>query len=163
MVLSSLSRALRQVVTGRPLFLFPCGFQSSACRVMLFGPRRRVCPIQFHFRVRRGVPDWSLVCLAPQVFIGDSVGPSDAKDPSQACVDEDLQLVLQPFGESPGLRASGVLVQFLNDLDHLEWNAVVSQYSPCHFSVHRVERFSEVNEADVQRRLPLQGLLYDDP
>ena len=52
-----------------------------------------------------GVPDWSLVCPAPQVFIGDSVGPSDAKEPSHACVDEDLQLVLQPFGESPGLRA----------------------------------------------------------
>ena len=48
-----------------------------------------------------GVPDWSLVCPAPQVFIGDSVGPSDAKDPSQ----EDLQLVLQPYGESPGLLA----------------------------------------------------------
>lgn len=53
-----------------------------------------------------GVPYWSLVCPVPQVFIGDSVGPSDAKDPlSQACVDEDLQLVLQPFGECPGLRA----------------------------------------------------------
>ena len=50
-----------------------------------------------------GVPDWSLVCPAPQVFIDNSIGPSDAKEPSQACVDEDLQL--QPFGESPGLRA----------------------------------------------------------
>ena len=45
-----------------------------------------------------GVPDWSLVCPVPQVFTGDSIGPFDAKDPSQACVDEDLQLVLQPFG-----------------------------------------------------------------
>ena len=52
-----------------------------------------------------GVPDLSLVFPVPQVFIGDSVGTSDAKDPSQACVDEDLQLVLHPFGESPGLRA----------------------------------------------------------
>ena len=58
--------------------------------------------------------------------------------------------------------ASGVLTQFLNDLDHLEGNAVASQYSPCHFPVHRVECFSEVNEVDVERRLPLQRLLNDD-
>ena len=98
MAFSSLSRVLRQVVTGRPLFLFPCGFQSSACRVMLFGPRHRVCPIQFYFRGSDGVPDLSLVCPAPQVFIGDSVGPSrsDAKDPLHACVDEDLSAACAP-------------------------------------------------------------------
>ena len=55
------------------------------------------------------------------------------------------------------------LIQFLNDLDHLEWNVVVSQYSPCHFPFYRVECFTEVNEADTERRLSLQGLLNDDP
>nr|KAG5699498.1 hypothetical protein BaRGS_020057 [Batillaria attramentaria] len=33
---------LLQVCLGRPLFLFPCGFHSSACLVMLQGSFRRV-------------------------------------------------------------------------------------------------------------------------
>ena len=51
MVFSSLSRVRRHVVIGRPLFLFPWGFHSSDCLVMLFGSFRSVCPIHFHFRV----------------------------------------------------------------------------------------------------------------
>nr|KAG5714822.1 hypothetical protein BaRGS_000310 [Batillaria attramentaria] len=38
---SSQCKLLLQVCLGRPLFLFPCGFHSSACLVMLQGSFRR--------------------------------------------------------------------------------------------------------------------------
>ena len=45
----SLSRLLLHVCFGRPRFLLPCGFHSSACLVMLEGSFRRVWPIHRHF------------------------------------------------------------------------------------------------------------------
>ena len=48
--LSSLCKLLLQVCLGRPLFLFPCGFHSSACLVILLGSFRRVWPTHRHFR-----------------------------------------------------------------------------------------------------------------
>ena len=38
-----------QLWRGRPLFLFPCGFQVRAWRVVLDAGFLRVCPIQPHF------------------------------------------------------------------------------------------------------------------
>nr|KAG5699200.1 hypothetical protein BaRGS_012721 [Batillaria attramentaria] len=47
---SSQCKLLLQVCLGRPLFLIPCGFHSSACLVMLQGSFRRVWPTHRHFR-----------------------------------------------------------------------------------------------------------------
>ena len=38
-----------QLLRGRPLFLFPCGFQVRVWRVVLDAGFLRVCPIQPHF------------------------------------------------------------------------------------------------------------------
>ena len=46
---SSASVSLLQLLRGRPLFLFPCGFQVRAWRVVLDAGFLRVCPIQPHF------------------------------------------------------------------------------------------------------------------
>ena len=46
---SSASVSRLQLLRGRPLFLFPCGFQVRAWRVMLDAGFLRVCPIQPHF------------------------------------------------------------------------------------------------------------------
>ena len=45
----SSSTSLRQLLRGRPLFLFPWGFQVRACLVMLLGGFLSVWPIQVHF------------------------------------------------------------------------------------------------------------------
>ena len=45
-----------QLLRGRPLFLFPHGFQVRAWHVILDAGFRRVCPIQLHFLFR--------ICLA---------------------------------------------------------------------------------------------------
>ena len=46
---SSASVSCLQLLRGRPLFLFPCGFQVRARRVVLDAGFLRVCPIQPHF------------------------------------------------------------------------------------------------------------------
>ena len=46
--LASASRSLLQVFFGRPLFLFPSGFQVKAWRVMFVDGFLRVCPIHHH-------------------------------------------------------------------------------------------------------------------
>ena len=46
---SSASVSHLQLLRGRPLFLFPCGFQVRAWRVVLDAGFLRVCPIQPHF------------------------------------------------------------------------------------------------------------------
>ena len=46
---SSTSVSRLQLLRGRPLFLFPCGFQVRAWRVVLDAGFLRVCPIQPHF------------------------------------------------------------------------------------------------------------------
>ena len=46
---SSASVSRLQLLRGRPLFLFPCGFQFRAWRVVLDSGFLRVCPIQPHF------------------------------------------------------------------------------------------------------------------
>ena len=46
---SSASVYRLQLLRGRPLFLFPCGFQVRAWRVVLDDGFLRVCPIQPHF------------------------------------------------------------------------------------------------------------------
>ena len=46
---SSASVSRLQPLRGRPLFLFPCGFQVRAWRVVLDTGFLRVCPIQPHF------------------------------------------------------------------------------------------------------------------
>ena len=48
---ASLWTVLRHVCLGLPLFLFPCGFQAKASRLMASCPFLSVCPIQFHFRL----------------------------------------------------------------------------------------------------------------
>ena len=46
---SSASVSRLQLLRGQPLFLFPCGFQVRAWRVVLDAGLLRVCPIQPHF------------------------------------------------------------------------------------------------------------------
>ena len=46
---SSVSVSRLQLLRGRPLFLFPCGFQVRAWRVVLDAGFLRVCLIQPHF------------------------------------------------------------------------------------------------------------------
>ena len=46
---SSASVSRLHLLRGRPLFLFPCGFQVRAWRVVLDAGFLRVCPIQPHF------------------------------------------------------------------------------------------------------------------
>ena len=46
---SSASVSRLQLLRGRPLFLFPCGFQVRAWRVVLDAGFLRMCPIQPHF------------------------------------------------------------------------------------------------------------------
>ena len=46
---SSASVSRLQLLRGRPLFLFPCGFQVRAWRVVLDAGFLRVCPIQPQF------------------------------------------------------------------------------------------------------------------
>ena len=46
---SSASVSLLLLLRGRPLFLFPCGFQVRAWRVVLDAGFLKVCPIQPHF------------------------------------------------------------------------------------------------------------------
>ena len=46
---SSASVSRLQLLRGRPVFLFPCGFQVRAWRVVLDAGFLRVCPIQPHF------------------------------------------------------------------------------------------------------------------
>ena len=53
---SSASVSRLQLLRGRPLFLFPCGFQVRAWRMVLDAGFLGVCPIQPHFLCR--------ICLA---------------------------------------------------------------------------------------------------
>ena len=46
---SSASVSRLQLLRGRPLFLFPCGFQVRAWHMVLDAGFLRVCPIQPHF------------------------------------------------------------------------------------------------------------------
>ena len=46
---SSASVSCLQLLRGRPLFLFPCGFQVTALHVVLDAGFLRVCLIQLHF------------------------------------------------------------------------------------------------------------------
>ena len=46
---SSASVSRLQLLRGRPLFIFPCGFQVRAWRVVQDAGFLRVCPIQPHF------------------------------------------------------------------------------------------------------------------
>ena len=46
---SSASVSRLRLLRGRPLLLFPCGFQIRAWRVLLDAGFLRVCPIQPHF------------------------------------------------------------------------------------------------------------------
>ena len=44
---------------------------------------------------------WGLICSCPQLFIGDSLWPSDVEDVSEASVDECLNLVGAGLDHSP--------------------------------------------------------------
>ena len=61
---SSASVSRLQLLRGRPLFLFPCGFQFRAWRVMLDAGFLRVCSIHTHFLFKFAWP-LVLVPLAP--------------------------------------------------------------------------------------------------
>jgi hypothetical protein len=60
----SASRSLRQLSLGLPLFLFPCGFQRSACRVMFEAGFRSVWPIHLHRRlpISISIGCWAVSC-----------------------------------------------------------------------------------------------------
>ncbi|KAH3730674.1 hypothetical protein DPMN_056665 [Dreissena polymorpha] len=49
-----------------------------------------------------------------------------------------------------------------DNVGDLSWHSVVSQKSPEGLPVNAVERLFIVNEVDLQRRIPLQGLFQND-
>ena len=91
---SSASVSRLQLLRGQPLFLFPCGFQVRAWRVVL------------HAGFLRGVSDpaplppqyllgqWFLSRSLPQIFISDLLLPLDFVDAPQTGVEECLDLLL---------------------------------------------------------------------
>ena len=89
---ASMSRL--QLLRGRPLFLFPCGFQVRAWRVVLDAGFLRVCPIQPHFLRQYLLGHWFLSRSLPQIFISDFLLPLDFVDAPQTGVEECLDLLL---------------------------------------------------------------------
>ena len=83
---SSASVSRLQLLRGRPLFLFPCGFQVRAWRVVLDAGFLRVCPIQPHFL--------RSICLATGSCPARSLLPLDFVDAPQTGVEECLDLSL---------------------------------------------------------------------
>ena len=68
---SSASVSRIQLLRGRPVFVFPCGFQVRAWRVVLDAGFLRVCPIQPHFLLQYLLGHWFLSRSLPQIFISD--------------------------------------------------------------------------------------------
>ena len=68
---SSASVSDRQLLRGWPLFLFPCGFQVRAWRVVLDAGFLRVSPIQPHFLRSICLATLFLSRSLPQIFISD--------------------------------------------------------------------------------------------
>ena len=82
---SSASVSRLQLLQGQPLFLFPCGFQVRAWRVVLDAGFLRVCPIQPHFL---RVSAWPLVPvpLAPtDLHFGSSLTIGFCRCASDRC------------------------------------------------------------------------------
>ena len=77
---SSASVSRLQLLRGRPLFHFPCGFQVRAWRVVLGAGFLRVCPIQPHFLRKYLLGHWFLSRSLPQIFISDLLLPLDFVD-----------------------------------------------------------------------------------
>ena len=44
---------------------------------------------------------WGLICCCPQLFVGDSLWPSDVEDVSEASVGKSLKFVGAGLGHSP--------------------------------------------------------------
>ena len=70
---SSASVSRLQLLRGRPLFLFPCGFQVRAWRVVLDAGFLRVCPIQPHFLRSICLATGSCPARSPQICVGIAV------------------------------------------------------------------------------------------
>ncbi|KAH3853336.1 hypothetical protein DPMN_095858 [Dreissena polymorpha] len=54
------------------------------------------------------------------------------------------------------------LIRLPDDVGDLCWHSVVPQKSPDGLPVNAVERLFIVNEVDIQRQIPLQGLFKND-
>ena len=69
--LMSSCRSRRHEFLGRPLLLFPCGFQDRACLVMLSAGFLNVWPIHLHLLWRISVPAgfWSVCCHSSSFLI----------------------------------------------------------------------------------------------
>ncbi|KAH3842153.1 hypothetical protein DPMN_115647 [Dreissena polymorpha] len=53
-------------------------------------------------------------------------------------------------------------IRLPDDVGDLSWQFVLTQTSPEGLSVNAVERLFIVNEVDIERRIPLQGLFQND-
>ena len=73
---SSASVSRLQLLRDRPLFLFPCGFQVRAWRVVLDAGFLRVCPNQPLFLRNICLATGFLSRSLPQIFISDLLLPS---------------------------------------------------------------------------------------
>ena len=91
---SSASVSRLQLLRGRPFFLFPCGFQVRAWRVVLDAGFLRVCPIRPHFLPQYLFGHWFLSRSLSQIFISDLLLPLDFVDAPQTGVEECLDLSL---------------------------------------------------------------------
>ena len=88
---SSASVSRLQLSRGRPLFLFPCGFQVRAWRVVLDAGFLRVsdpAPLPPQYLLGH----WFLSRSLPQIFISDLLLPLDFVDAPQTGVEECLDL-----------------------------------------------------------------------
>ena len=87
---SSASVSDLQLLQGQPLFLFPCGFQVRALRVVL--PEGVFDPAPLSLQYLLG--HWFLSRSLPQIFISDLLLPLDFVDAPQTGVEECLDLLL---------------------------------------------------------------------
>ena len=102
---SSASVSRLQLLRGRPLFLFPCGFQVKAWRVVLDAGFLWVCPIQPHFLRSICLATGLLSRSLPHVFISDLLLPLDFVDAPQTGVEECLDLSLHRLCYPPCLTS----------------------------------------------------------
>ena len=88
---SSASMSRLELLRGRSLFLFPCGFQVRACCVVLSNPEGVSDPAPLPPLYLFG--HWFLSRSLPQISISDLLLPTDFVDAPQTVVEECLNLL----------------------------------------------------------------------
>ena len=57
----------------------------------------------------------------------------------------------------------GSLIVFSDQVDEFLWDSIVPHQFSQGASVQTVESLFKINEIDIERRIPFQGLFYNDP